>query len=317
MNNFPMFGMRPIPHNGGHDVFSPNRDFTHSSEILAVHSEIPRPEYSYEWNSDCLRSVEFSTKPKVVALGCSNTLGQGLPVDFRWTDILAKKIGQDVGNISYSGASIAKDISSFFGMIHTYNYLPEYVICNFANLQRLYFVDPENKFMRDYFLNNEQRVSKAELPFEYGKIIPYEWVYYHNLDHIKMLEAFCMTNNVKLIWSTWSNNMTAEQEDFLVNSFKCYVKDPTRNLFPQSFEYSVNANSIEELDGFYKMHNWDSIRCHEEEKNNHSDIFEYAYDYHKIAGAWGPGGHWPHPGYHRQIHWAEFYYNHLKENNYV
>ena len=312
---FNLFNPRVITHIDW-DKNDPKKNYSKVFEILAVHSEIPRPEYNYSWNSDGLRSIEFSTKPKVVALGCSNTLGQGLPVDFRWTNILGKKIGQEIGNISYSGASIAKDISSFFGMIHTYNYKPEYVICNFANLQRLYFIDPKNEYMRDYFLNNEQRVAKAEIPFEYGKIIPYEWVYYNNLDHIKMLEAFCMTNDIKLIWSTWSTNMSADEEEFLVNNFKYYVKDPTRKAFPQSFEYLVNPNSIEEISSYYEMINWDNIKCHLEEKNNNPDIFEYAYDYHKIAGSWGPGAHWPHPGYHRQIHWAEFYFKCLQEIGY-
>ena len=311
MNNFPMFGTRPIPHNGGHNSNDLNYNHSYDADILGVHSEIPRPEYNYKWNSDGVRSVEFSTKPKVIALGCSNTLGQGLPVNLRWSDILQEKIKQPVGNISYSGASIAKDISSFFGMIHTYNYVPEYVICNFANLQRLYFIDPENKYMRDYFLNNEQRISKAEIPFEYGKIIPYEWVYYHNLDHIKMLEAFCMTNNIKLIWSTWSTNISPDQEQFLVDNFKFYVKDPTRKAFPQSFEYSVNPNTIEELLPYYEIIKKDGTNCHQEEKKNYPEIFDYAYDYHKIAGTWGPGAHWPHPGYHRQLHWAEFYYNEM------
>lgn len=306
-----MFGTRPIPHNGGHDKSSPNRDWTYSAEILGAHSEIPRPEYNYEWNSDGLRSVEFSTKPKFVALGCSNTLGQGLPVDFRWTNILSQMLGEEIGNISYSGASISKDISSFFGMIHTYKYLPEYVICNFANFQRLYFIDPQNEYMRDYFINNEPRILKAEMPFEYGKILPYEWVYYHNLDHIKMLEAFCMINNIKLIWSTWSTNLSNEQEEFLKNRFNFYIPDPTRKDFPDRFEYSVNADSKDDLDKFYKMNDWENIKCHIKEKEEHPDIFEYGYDYHKIAGPWGPGAHWPHPGYHRQLHWAEFYYNNI------
>lgn len=308
---FSMFGTRPIPHNGGHNVDNPFHDYAYPAEILGAHSEIPRPEYNYEWNSDGLRSVEFSTKPKVIALGCSNTLGQGLPVEFRWTNLLEKMIDQPIGNISYSGASMSKDISSLFGVIHTYDYVPEYIICNFANLQRLYFIDPKNEYMRDYFLNNEPRLFKAEAPYNYGGVIPYEWVYYHNLDHIKILEAFCSVNNIKLIWSTWSTNLSKEQEEFFVNRFKYYAKDPTRVDFPSDFEYSVNADSVELLDKHYKMKNWDAIRCHSNEKEMHPEIFEYGYDYHKLAGPWGPGAHWPHPGYHRQLHWAEFYYNEL------
>ena len=76
-----------------------------------------------------------------------------------------------------------------------------------------------------------------------------------------------------------------------------------------------------EVDGllpFYKMSNWDAIRCHEEESVSHPDIFDYAYDYHKIGKA--PDREitrTPHPGLHRQIHYAEFYYNKMLENGFT
>ena len=62
---------------------------------------------------------------------------------------------------------------------------------------------------------------------------------------------------------------------------------------------------------YYEMKNWNSVRCHEAEKNSNPEIFEHGYDYHKIAGSWGPGAHWAHPGLHRHIHWSEFYYEQL------
>jgi hypothetical protein len=307
--NFDLFDTRPIPHHGGFNKTTNGRDWSHTSPILASHSEVPRSEYDYQWNSDGLRSVDFATKPRVVALGCSITLGQGLPVAMRWSDLLSKKLGEPVGNISYSGAAIMKDVSSFFGLVHTYRYLPEVVICNFANFQRLYFPDPKNEYMREYFLNSEPRVYKAEAPFEYGKILPFEWVYYSNLDHIKMLEAFCFTNNIKLIWSTWSTNLTDEMENVLSTKFMNYVPDITRDIFPDDFEYPQSPKSVAEISKHFVITK--DAGCHANEKEEHAEVFDYAYDYHKKAGEWGPGSHWPHPGLHRHLHWSEFYYNEL------
>lgn len=311
---FDLFSPRIIPNNGL-DKNNPNRDYSHVSPILGRHSEVERPEYNYVYNTDGLRSIEFSTKPNVVALGCSITLGQGMPENLRWTSLLEKELRQygdyRIGNISYSGAAINKDISSFFAMVHQYQYTPEYLVCNFANFDRFYFIDGNNEYMRDHYANHKNKKTKVSAPFDYEEILPYEWVYYQNLDHIKMLEAFCETNKIKLIWSTWSTNLSLDQEQFLSDNFRHYVKDPTRELFPPDFEYNVTPNSVSDLDPHYKMKNWDSIRCHEKYQEQYPEIFEHGYDYHKIAGSWGPGAHWPHPGLHRHTHWSEFYHEEL------
>jgi hypothetical protein len=56
------------------------------------------------------------------------------------------------------------------------------------------------------------------------------------------------------------------------------------------------------------MKNWDQIKCHQDEYNTYADIFDYAYDYHKIGSSKDKKiTRTPHPGVHKHIHWAEFY----------
>lgn len=313
---FNIFNPRIIPHIGI-DKNNPKKDYSSVTSILAPHSEIPRKEYEYKWNSDGIRSIEFSLKPEIVAIGCSITMGQGLPEFARWTNILSDKINIPIGNISYSGAAINKNISSFFGMIHQYNYLPKVLICHFANFERFYFIDGAGEHMRDWYINYKPKKTKAFAPWDYEEILPYEWVYYQNLDHIKMLEAFCDSNGIKLIWTTWSNNLSEDQESFLLKNFKHYYPDITKKEFPPDFEFSVNPNNLNKLKPYYEMKNHGIICCHIEQMVKHPDIFDYAYDYHKIAGEWGPGAHWPHPGIHRQLHIADFYYDILKKIEYI
>lgn len=309
---FDLFNPRVIPY-CGIDKSNPNKDYSIVSDILGKHSEIPRPEYNYRWNSDGLRSIEFSTKPDIVALGCSITLGQGLPEHLRWTDLLSSKISKPIGNISYSGAAINKDISSFFGMVNQYNYLPKIVIANFANFERFYFIDGSGEYMRDWYINHKSKKTKVKAPWDYEEILPYEWVYYQNLDHIKMLETFCNSNGIHLFWSTWSNNLDDDQENFLKLNFKNYVQDPVRKQFPPDFEFIVAESDINNLRPHYEMNNWKDIRCHLEYKLKYPEIFDYGYDYHKIEGSWGPGAHWPHPGLHKHLHWSDFYYELIRE----
>jgi hypothetical protein len=297
---FDIFKSGIIPHN------RPN--INKPTSVLVSHAEIERSEYSYDWNSDGVRSIEFTSKPPIVALGCSITLGQGLPIHLRWSDLLSKKLGLPIGNISYSGGSIAQIISSFFGMIKQYDYKPEYVIANFPPFERFYFVDGNGEKMKDYWLGNKKRKTKDQAPWDYGATIPYEWVYYDNLNHIQMLEVFCKTNGINLIWSTWTNSLSKEQEAFLVDNFDSYVNDTVKKEFPPHFEFYVNPKEVEGLLKFYKMTNWDSIGCHSKEAVEYSDIFDYGYDYHKIGKALDRDvTRTPHPGVHKHIHWAEFY----------
>lgn len=306
------------------DIFKPgivphNRPNTNNeTSILVTHAEIERPEYSYDWNSDGIRSIEFESKPNVVALGCSITLGQGLPVHLRWSDLLSKKIGKPIGNISYSGGSISQIVSSFMGMINQYEYAPEYVICNFAPFERFYFISEDGTSLKDYSLGQKPRKSKDQAPWDYWSTMPYEWVYYSALNSLQILEAFCKVNNIKLIWSTWTNSISKEQEEFLSNNFSFYYKDTVKKEFPPHFEFHVDPKDISGLTPYYKMKNWDQIKCHQEEHDAYQDIFDYAYDYHKIGSSKDKKiTRTPHPGVHKHIHWSEFYHDIIKfmENN--
>jgi hypothetical protein len=312
---FDMFNPRVIPHMGI-DRNNPKRDYSSVQKVLATHSEVERPEYNYQWNSDGLRSIEFSSKPSVVALGCSITLGQGLPENLRWTNLLSDRIGKPIGNISYSGASANKLVSSFLGMIHQYQYKPEIVIAHFANFERFYFVSPSGESMQEWFINHSEKKTKVSAPWNYEEILPYEWVYYQNLDHIKMLEAFCETNNIKLYWSCWSNGLTQEQEDFLKNNFRHYVSDTTKIEFPSDFEFGVNPKDVSGLTHHFEMINWQG--CHKDYKEQYPEIFDYAYDYHKKPYDYGrlkgPGAHWPHPGLHKQLHVSEFWQQQISKD---
>lgn len=309
---FNLFVPRIIPF-CGIDKEDTGRSYETRSAILGAHSEIENDIYDYRWNSDGLRSVEFSERPEVVALGCSHTLGQGLPEWASWPSLLSQKIGKPVGNISYSGAAINKNVSSFFAMIHQYQYLPKVVVANFANFERFYFVDGTGEFMRDWYINYSPKKTKVTAPWNYEEILPYEWVYYQNLNSIMMLEAFCESNNIRLVWSTWSNGLSNDMEEFLSTNFRHYHPDPTRSQFPKDFEFMVNPSSVDGVLPYYKMYDWDSIQCHKDLYDKHQDMFHYGYDYHKISGEWGPGAHWPHFGIHRQQHWYEFYYDLIKD----
>lgn len=61
--------------------------------------------FTYKFNSCGFRSVEFNSNPGAVFLGCSLTLGIGLPVDTIWAQLVAHQLGLQCFNLSIGGSS--------------------------------------------------------------------------------------------------------------------------------------------------------------------------------------------------------------------
>jgi hypothetical protein len=60
---------------------------------------------TYTINSDGFRCEEFVNTPCMISLGCSFTLGIGLPLDVIWPILLGKATGLKVANLAWNGNS--------------------------------------------------------------------------------------------------------------------------------------------------------------------------------------------------------------------
>jgi len=58
---------------------------------------------TYKINSNGFRCDEFDNVPNIVALGCSFTVGIGLPIQDTWPSRLAKQLGLQVYNLGWGG----------------------------------------------------------------------------------------------------------------------------------------------------------------------------------------------------------------------
>jgi hypothetical protein len=61
--------------------------------------------FTYRFNSHGFRCEAFSHDPSVVFLGCSLTLGLGLPVNDTWASLVAKKLNLANFNLALGGAA--------------------------------------------------------------------------------------------------------------------------------------------------------------------------------------------------------------------
>lgn len=60
---------------------------------------------TYAINSHGFRCAEFSDQPCIMALGCSYTMGIGLPLDTIWPELVGRVLGLQVANLAWGGYS--------------------------------------------------------------------------------------------------------------------------------------------------------------------------------------------------------------------
>jgi len=60
---------------------------------------------TYKFNSDGFRCGEFSQDPSILFLGCSFTLGIGIPIEQIWPELVAQQLNMRCANLGQGGAS--------------------------------------------------------------------------------------------------------------------------------------------------------------------------------------------------------------------
>lgn len=72
--------------------------------------------FTYEFNSFGFRCSEFTNDPTIMFLGCSQTIGIGLPLENLWPELVSKKLNLKCANLGIGGGSI----DTAFRMCHGY-----------------------------------------------------------------------------------------------------------------------------------------------------------------------------------------------------
>lgn len=75
-------------------------------EMLVQHGWLPEQQITYSFNSHGFRSPEFNDSPSILCLGCSFTMGIGLPLHQTWPSILQDLTGKTCWNLGLGGASL-------------------------------------------------------------------------------------------------------------------------------------------------------------------------------------------------------------------
>lgn len=94
--------------------------------------------FNYKFNSLGFRCDEFTNNPCIMFLGCSNTVGTGLPQENIWPELLSKKMNMQCANLGISGGSLDTSFRLCHGYIDRIN--PKIVVLLPSNGIRCEFV---------------------------------------------------------------------------------------------------------------------------------------------------------------------------------
>lgn len=266
---------------------------------------------TYEINEFGFRGKVYKNA-EVLASGCSITFGLGVPELGRWTNILGEISNKDVMNLGSPGASVESICLNLIKYCIN-NKMPKKIFCLFPDFFRSVIVfDKEFSQMKNQrdrfdihegllvtFCNPKITMLKESLFMQItdkkyieDAISPHHLIF-NAINSIYMLEAFCLTNNIELNWTTWDIS-TAKVMDKLCNLKDFQLKRYT-SFFPKDNSKGVNH--------FIK----DS--CNLDHDSEFKDALQWVRgsDYSVIDGKETDVG--AHPGIHTQYHFANFFYN--------
>lgn len=173
-------------------------DYTYLTYGEKMHRVTEDASFIYSFNNYGHRSDDFVKNEKkynILFSGCSVTFGESLPYQQNWSGKLYKKIKniKDVGN--YNNLSFLGGSSEFI-IFNIFLYFKE-----FGNPNVIFLLLPDSSrrvTWNDGSKNYENYVNAQEN--ENG----IKMSLLRSLYHVTMLEQYCLSNNIKLFWSSWN-----------------------------------------------------------------------------------------------------------------
>lgn len=251
---------------------------------LGLENKLRDINFSYDLNKYGFRTIDLEnidwSKKIILANGCSVTFGLGLPESNTWPMFLSQMINKNddlaqIINISTPGASIKHVIRNTMTFIKKFG-KPDIVIAIMPNISRNIYFFKEDQTFRNVYITDSKHDPYAACK-EYEIYYNNETEFFNYMFDIYMLEQYCESNGIKLIWSTWSSHFGSSRQNIKkVSSIRHYEELP----------YTVDNDMDTKFPNTMNLEWWD-----------------YSSDNH-------PGGGWQHAN-------AEFFYNKIIEKNYL
>ncbi len=251
----------------------------------------------YSHNNFGYRDENWVEVADILAAGCSNTYGLGIPVNGTWPKFLEVLANKKVHNISKPGMSIQELVFQIFAYFKTFGN-PNTLVCFFPDPFRMQVPVKKNLItvgnqtinnpISDVHLQNKtntkisDRKKYLKIPYDYRDILPMETPLFFSIKLIHMLEQYCNSNGINFVWSSWDINFRN-------------VLNKTETQFSNFYD-SNDFNMGTLLD-----------------KTCHSGYRHMFLQYFDIGQDIEDGEEYAHSGVHRQIHIAESFFKGLNQ----
>lgn len=147
--------------------------------------------FTYKFNSDGFRSLEFTDDPTIMCLGCSFTCGVGLPVESIWPELLAKNLNLRCANLGVGASSMDTAFRLASGYIDKIK--PKIVVCLIPPIHRFEIIGSDiTQIIPGWIPNGLDSFYSKWLETEFNADLNCE----KNLLAIQML---CHSRNIKFV----------------------------------------------------------------------------------------------------------------------
>lgn len=278
--------------------------------------------HSYEQNFYGYRDPVYSGPVDIVAAGCSQTFGQGVHVDGRWSNLLGEKLNMSVATVAVPGWSTQSSISAVMHYIKRFGkpkvvalLLPDFF--RFDVMVNSKYCIPEDDPID---VNHPIRITHAsrndpnpdtpkyaKRPFPLDKVLNAEAALFATGQAIVRFSEYCHEAGIDLVWGTWDFRF-----DYLIRYIKNLSLSNDDMQYMSTSSWTAEQMPIVQLDEYVDMeffhHEGDTVKefeamsCHQELKAKYGDCcFNRGTD------------NQDHMGVHMHAHIADKFYDRLIE----
>ena len=210
-NFFSIFNKHP----GYKDSYIDSEGYTHVKYLCDFDKQGYENGESFEYilNKDLFRGKHFeplsSDNFNILAIGCSYTLGYGLPEEYSWPRMLEKEIGQyrnnaKVFNLGSPGLGIDAIINNTISFIDKYG-APDAIFALLPDMNRhiTYHNDWKEFMVHIPSIDHLKNKKRDKFLFSQTKNYVFENRILSAVSQIRMLEQLCKAYKIDLVWHSW------------------------------------------------------------------------------------------------------------------
>lgn len=183
---------------------------------LQQHGWLPERAITYAFNSHGFRCAEFDDRPSVLCLGCSHTMGMGLPVEQTWPCLLQQRVQINCWNLGVAGCALDTVFRMVNHYVHVLNAVA--VMCLVPEIKRFEIfsggrphiencVNPAGSPMYRAWMNDDQNAD------------------INQTKNLLAMQQICNSANVPLVYTPWRSgqHLNSKARDLLHpgHAFQC------------------------------------------------------------------------------------------------